>query len=365
VAIATALMPPLTTAGYSIAVARWDFAGGALLLFLTNLAAISFSFALVARIRGVARPLARIEFRWRYVVIGVLAFLVLATPLGLTLRRLARETSAAIVARQEISRVLAIDSTQIAQLSTTWTNTGAPHIVATVITPRFEPEADARLRDRIESRLGADVDVRLQQIVASDPREQTQAVIDAAIASRQLAAVDSSRAAPIESMRRSARFRTLQTWTDPNSREISLMAAPQDGWSVRDYRAEEARLSAMGFGWRARVIPPYIERAPILFGDDQTATGPEQLSAIADITWALQRWGVRAAVVDGLSGSRTGATRNSRVLAETRAATVAAALTAQGVATSARVAETETSGRLAEMGPQRVRAADVLPFAEP
>lgn len=62
VAIATALMPPLATVGYSIAVARWDFAAGASLLFLTNLAAIAFSFALVARVRGVVRPIERIPF---------------------------------------------------------------------------------------------------------------------------------------------------------------------------------------------------------------------------------------------------------------------------------------------------------------
>jgi uncharacterized hydrophobic protein (TIGR00271 family) len=49
VAIATALMPPLATLGYSIAVWRLDFVFGALLLFLTNLAAISFAFALALR----------------------------------------------------------------------------------------------------------------------------------------------------------------------------------------------------------------------------------------------------------------------------------------------------------------------------
>lgn len=75
VAIATALMPPLATLGYSLAVMRADFAGGAVLLFLTNLAAIAFAFALVARLRGVARPLRNVEFKPHYVVLGVGAFL--------------------------------------------------------------------------------------------------------------------------------------------------------------------------------------------------------------------------------------------------------------------------------------------------
>lgn len=43
VAIATALMPPLCTIGIGAAFGRWDVASGALLLFLTNLAAIAFA----------------------------------------------------------------------------------------------------------------------------------------------------------------------------------------------------------------------------------------------------------------------------------------------------------------------------------
>jgi len=52
VAIATALMPPLCSVGAGIALGRLDVAGGALLLFVTNAVAISFSGALVFWARG-------------------------------------------------------------------------------------------------------------------------------------------------------------------------------------------------------------------------------------------------------------------------------------------------------------------------
>lgn len=52
VAIATALMPPLSTIGIGLALARWDIAGGASLLFLTNAITIAFAAALVFFIRG-------------------------------------------------------------------------------------------------------------------------------------------------------------------------------------------------------------------------------------------------------------------------------------------------------------------------
>ena len=62
VAIATALMPPLAVVGYSLGVYRLDFAGGAMLLFLTNPAAIAFAFAFIAQLSGAARPTGRVEF---------------------------------------------------------------------------------------------------------------------------------------------------------------------------------------------------------------------------------------------------------------------------------------------------------------
>jgi uncharacterized hydrophobic protein (TIGR00271 family) len=47
VAIATALMPPLCTVGIGLAMRRWDVAGGAMLLFITNSVTIAFASTLV------------------------------------------------------------------------------------------------------------------------------------------------------------------------------------------------------------------------------------------------------------------------------------------------------------------------------
>jgi uncharacterized hydrophobic protein (TIGR00271 family) len=52
VAIATALMPPLCTIGIGIALQRWDVAGGAALLFITNAVTIAFAAALIFFLRG-------------------------------------------------------------------------------------------------------------------------------------------------------------------------------------------------------------------------------------------------------------------------------------------------------------------------
>lgn len=52
VAIATALMPPLATIGVGVALGRWDIAGGASLLFLTNAVTIAFAATLVFFLEG-------------------------------------------------------------------------------------------------------------------------------------------------------------------------------------------------------------------------------------------------------------------------------------------------------------------------
>lgn len=57
VAIATALMPPLSTIGIGIALGRWDIAGGAALLFITNAVTIAFSAILIFFLEGFAPKL--------------------------------------------------------------------------------------------------------------------------------------------------------------------------------------------------------------------------------------------------------------------------------------------------------------------
>lgn len=52
VAIATAILPPLCAIGVGIALQRWDVAGGATLLFITNAITIAFASALVFFLRG-------------------------------------------------------------------------------------------------------------------------------------------------------------------------------------------------------------------------------------------------------------------------------------------------------------------------
>jgi len=83
VAIATALMPPLCTVGIGITLLRWDVAGGALLLFVTNAITIAFAAAMVFFLRGFAPETHIINHHLpRTLVISAILILILLVPLS-------------------------------------------------------------------------------------------------------------------------------------------------------------------------------------------------------------------------------------------------------------------------------------------
>lgn len=365
VAIATALMPPLATVGYSLAVARFDFAGGAMLLFLTNLGAIAFSFALVARIRGVARPFARVDFKPIHVTVMIGAFLLLATPLALTLARVARETQAVQTAREAVLDELKIDAQQIAQLTATWDG-ARPRIAATVIVTRYDADAQAHIRARLLQTVNDQCQFDLRQIVAADPQSQTQAMVEAALAelpanvrARLDADPDATRAdeAPVTAAVAATRLAIISSWPDTSVRRIMLLPAPAVGVSLSDLRAEEARLNRLGLGWEIAVVPPPQDRIAIYLGEDAGAFDADQAKAIDDVNWALMRWSASQPVVEGVAGATT--TSAARTTAQARADAVAEALRGEGRTVTAKPADKPIIDRADTKSLTRV---DVLPF---
>jgi uncharacterized membrane protein len=174
-------MPPLATVGYGLGVGNLSFAFGAFLLFLTNLAAIAFSFALIARLSGAARPLANVEITPRYVIAGLAAFGVLATPLGVTLYRVTAEARAQATVRRLLTEELNLKPVNIAQLQVRWPLRGAPSVDAVVIASQYTNDAEQRLLNKLEAEWGERPSLNLQQVVAADVQAQTRAIVDAAV----------------------------------------------------------------------------------------------------------------------------------------------------------------------------------------
>jgi uncharacterized hydrophobic protein (TIGR00271 family) len=85
VAIAVALVPPLTAAGIAFGCNEWTVGLGALLLYTTNMVAIVLGSALVFRMHGIKTPPSRksIEVTMKRIILSLgVALLILVAPLG-------------------------------------------------------------------------------------------------------------------------------------------------------------------------------------------------------------------------------------------------------------------------------------------
>lgn len=305
VAIATALMPPIATVGYGIAVWRLDFAGGALLLFLTNLAAIAFAITLVARLSGAARPLSNVEKNPYFLIAGLAAFLSLATPLGLTLARLSNESVLRNASQDVLSEELGIDRRNITQLDISWPLTGDPEVNAIVIAPKFREDGEEIVLAGLTKRIGEAPAVNLQQIVAADGIAETRAIVDAAIDSTKL--ILSNDVPPYEEIRAAIGVPVQSIWPNRSERTVDIVTIAVDGWTLKDYYdVEELAQSSAGV-WNVRIIPPAQQiltvEPPRLTSDDVAAQNDDAIISSNRVNpaiaiWAIERWGLREVTMD-------------------------------------------------------------------
>lgn len=108
VAIAVAVVPPLSVVGYGLSTRQGAIAGGAFLLFITNLVSIVISAAAVFRVIGFQPQREAEQGRWKLkyrMGISALVLLLLSIPLFLTLRKAAIE----IATRSQVQRELKTD----------------------------------------------------------------------------------------------------------------------------------------------------------------------------------------------------------------------------------------------------------------
>ena len=332
VAIATALMPPLAVVGYGLGTFRLDFAGGALLLFLTNLAAIAFSFALIARLSGAARPLGRVELTPGYIAGGAAVFLALATPLALTLLRVTHEGTARNAANEALMAELKIGRSNIAQLDVVWPLRGTPTIDAVVIAPTFTGDAEDVIEKKLAAKLGTTPTFTLQQVVAADLGSQTKAMIDTAM--ERTAAGIAKDVPPYLAIRAAVGLPTQAIWVNRSERTVNVVPVAAPGWTLADYRDVEGSATKAADGWRVQVIPPVQPRLLIATGDASDPAARELA------LWGLSRWGLRTVGMETAAPPR--ASDQATQAIEAQKADVTALLEKAGIAVRAPVA-TSTS----------------------
>jgi uncharacterized membrane protein len=161
VAIAAALMPPLATVGLGFSLGNAWVAGGALLLFAANIAAITLAAGIVFFLLGIRPQIWGPESRrqlWRWLVVFLVVLMAIAVPLGIIMVSIVQE------AAQErnieavlIEHLAAEEDQQLVTLEITG-EAKSPLIVATIrSTHPFDQEQVRELAQAVSERLGHSV----------------------------------------------------------------------------------------------------------------------------------------------------------------------------------------------------------------
>ncbi len=168
VAIATALMPPLCTVGIGVAMGRWDVAGGALLLFLTNAVTIAFAGMLVFFALGFAPKRESGRRAPRALAISAVFTLVLLVPLTVLsasfFRNAAENRQIDAVVKEEVAKYDA----ELADMQPPLQDGETLHLTITLRVPRqLRYEDVIALQQNVALRLQRPVSIVVNQVVAA------------------------------------------------------------------------------------------------------------------------------------------------------------------------------------------------------
>ncbi|GGE04908.1 hypothetical protein GCM10011515_25600 [Tsuneonella deserti] len=177
VAIATALIPPLATVGWGLALGRYEYAGGALLLYVTNSAAIAFMATAVARFNGFGTGLSPRQSLLQSIGIGS-ALAILAVPLAFSLSAIVREARAASALRDTLGEMAGPEAT-IDRFDIDF-QAAPPTVSAVVIAPSFKPSLEKSFGAAARKELGGDTRLSVIQLRNGTAESENQRTARAA-----------------------------------------------------------------------------------------------------------------------------------------------------------------------------------------
>lgn len=253
VAIATALMPPLAVVGFGLATWNWTVFGGAAALFFTNLFTIALSATIMARLYGFRTNLSAKQTLYQSSALFV-AFIVLAIPLGLSLRQIAWETRASSdiggAIRDQFDR-----RARISQVDIDW---GARpiSIKATVLTPQIVPKAETLAARTLTRQLGHEITLSIDQFQVGTGSGAAEAAELAAARNDERQRMAQQRSALAAQLALVAGVSDNAVFVDPAMRRATVEAARLPDAGLAAYRALEGRVAKLVPDWQILLVPP-------------------------------------------------------------------------------------------------------------
>jgi uncharacterized hydrophobic protein (TIGR00271 family) len=281
VAIATALMPPLSVIGFGIATWNATVFFGALLLFLTNLMTIGASAAVLARIYGFGHQLSPRQ-GWVQATLIVGIFVALAIPLGLALRQIAWET----VASHQSREVIAAQFGPLARLHQIDINYDREpiRISATVFTPEYRRSAEQDSERALAATLLRPVEVNIDQYQVGVENGDVEA---AQVSAARGGASEQGAARVAERLALVAGVDPGEVIVDRGARRARVRAAQLAGADLAAYQALERRVAGFEPRWNLVLVPPPVSLPDVSFTGGEP--DEEGLAAMEIAVWAARR----------------------------------------------------------------------------
>jgi len=326
VAIATALMPPMATVGFGIAVAQWGISKGALLLFTTNLATIALSTTLMCTWYGFSGRATRHAVAWQ-IVVGFAVLLPLGWPLAHALGDIAQQTRLLGTVRNTLTGTLSNQSVRVLDMQI---DDSRKVLDVTFAAQHYGMDEDTALHQALKSALPSGLTLRLNPVITSDPtqtelgRSALSANIPGTSTPGTVATLDDETSDVIKHFP----LPLLSSGSNAQTKTLTLMLAPTSVASSATLRQMEDQLRTSLPGWTIQIVPPPRPLPPVLFERGSAQIGPAQHAALENAIWALQRWGVHDVAVEGRASTDG---HGPADLAEQRAAQVRQSLEAAGL----------------------------------
>lgn len=324
VAISTALMPPLASAGYGLAIHSGPIFQGAFFLFLTNMVAIALSAGGIALWYNFGNLRTPRDLLWKTLA-GALVLMVLSIPLVRSLNLAVTQTLTAKGVEEVLRTQGTAKSWKIGQLQVEDKEGESLHVTAVVFVREEDKKAQDELQQALLAHFRRPVKVSLEQIEFGSRRTILPTVAPPNTVTREPTDAEALQ----QHLRRFVPYpvAALEVKAADNSATIQIGAAYVG--DLPPLQALEQTLAAGFPKWIVHVIPPRMP-LPTIYFDARTATLSEQSRKLVDISaWALQRWGISQVKITGGVSSDEG--RVARKLSQSRAQVVADALKPVGI----------------------------------
>ena len=170
VVIATALMPPLCTVGIGIALNRWDVAGGATLLFITNTVTIAFASLLVFFLRGFSSNLQIKNHQIpRSLVLAALLTVLLLIPLShFSLKFFKEAAENRLINSVVADEVRNLNGAELVELNVNRNGPGLDMVVTIRTGSALRYEQVVRLQKAIVDGIHQPVSLKVSQVIAEN-----------------------------------------------------------------------------------------------------------------------------------------------------------------------------------------------------